>query len=123
MDEKQLKELQAERQAAFDKAVEEAILLAQLDLAEREAAGPAVSEEPLHAATDGDPQMLWVNGSPKSAPLLSAAMDGDPQILWVNGFAFSTGEIAHRVHRELRLLKARQLPKTAQHPFQLPKAA
>ena len=97
--EKQLRELQAERQAAFDQAVEEAILLAQLDLAEREAAGPAVSEEPPHAA-----------------------MDGDRENFLVNGFAFSTGEINERVHRELRLRKARQLQKAAP-PFQLPKAA
>ena len=72
--EKQLKELQAERQAAFNQAVEEAILLGQLDLDEREAASPAISEEP----PDHGPTAPFSQQG--SALILSPEMDGNPQL-------------------------------------------
>jgi hypothetical protein len=85
--EKQLKELQAERQAACDKALEEAKLLAQLALMEGE----------TYVYEDGCPTYPG-----QSTPGINASG---------HGFGFSSGQIIQIVRREMRLQEARRCQK------------
>jgi hypothetical protein len=102
--EKQLRELRAERKAAHDKALEEEILLAQLAIMEGQ-----TYEFDEEGATN----------APGSTPAGK------------NGFGFSTAEITRLAHRELRLQKAIQYRNQSQKrtiwhqggPVRIPKAA
>jgi hypothetical protein len=98
--EKQLKELQAERKRARQKSLEEEILLARL----------AITEGIPYEYCPADP------GGSTTGDTASG-----------HGFGFSTEEITRLAHREIRLHKALAYQKTnktpATTPFQKPKAA
>jgi hypothetical protein len=99
--EKQLQELQAERKAARDKALEEAVLLAQLAIAE---------------GRDFD----LAQDAPRSGESDGGESDGGES----DGFGFSTGEITRLAWRELRLRQAARLQKQGwPPPSRMPRAA
>jgi hypothetical protein len=106
--EKQLKELQTERQAAYNKALEEEKLLAQLAILEGET-----------YAYEGECSIYPGKGT--------TGMNASGQ----NGFGFSTSQITRLAHREIRLRRAAHFQKTAPKstagskgtPFPTPKAA
>jgi hypothetical protein len=96
--EKQLKELQTERKAAHDKALEEEILLAEFAIAEGETYVYEDSECPAYPG--------------QIAPGAKAAGQ--------NGFEFSSEEITRLAHRRIRLRRAIQLQKQASKPGHAP---
>jgi hypothetical protein len=106
--EKQLKELQTERQAAYNKALEGEKLLAQL----------AILEGESYVYTEGECGTYPGECTP------GVNVSG-------HGFGFSTAEITRLAHREIRLRRAAQCQKTAPNstagpkgaPFLTPKAA
>jgi hypothetical protein len=99
--EKQLKELQAERQAAHDKALEEAKLLARLAIVEGET-------------------YVYEDGECAASPEANGTGIASPS----HGFGFSTEEILRLVRREMRLEQAALLKKQGwRRPTQMPKAA
>jgi hypothetical protein len=108
--EKQLKELQTERKAAHDKALEEAILLAQLDISEG---------------------VTYIHEESECPTCPGGSTTGDTTAGQENGFGFSAPEIVRLAHRRLRLQRAIQNQKpspkratgTEGVPFRTPKAA
>jgi hypothetical protein len=100
--EKQLKELQDERKAAYNQALDEAKLLAQLAIAEGE----------VYVYEDECPTYPG-----QSTPGMKASGHG-------HGFGFSSDEIVRLVRRDMRLQQAARLQKQgSQRPAQMPKAA
>ena len=112
--EKQLRELQAERTAAYNQVLEEEKLLVRLAIAEAVQDGQSTQVNSQANAqlipAEGPLETTLLVNSQANAQLIPA--DGPLETtLLVNGFGFSPADVFRIVRREMRLEKARLLLK------------